>query len=73
MHKGDLLASKWFGGASPCQGHLVANDGGSLFVPEHRFTEILLNGSQTEKLPSRARLGFTAARSARFEHGQSGA
>lgn len=76
MHKGDLLASTWPTGTDPCGGHLIGNDcnGREQFAGrEDRLAEILLDGSPVNRMPPRLSDALTAARSARFEHGQNGA
>lgn len=74
MHKGDLLASPWLGDdSSPCTGHLVAADtGGDVLngCPASHTARVLLDG--THAVAPHVRAAYTAARSARFEHGEAG-
>jgi len=82
MHKGDLVASGGFSKGSPCDGITVARDvGGSLDTicreAEHTIAEVintLLYGVGDARRTDRSnvQVALSAARSARFEHGERG-
>ncbi len=76
MHKGDLEASAWqpFGGQAdwcPCSGLPIAGDVGELLAPKREVLSLLLEGHMSDHSTKDAAarfVGYTAARSARFEH-----
>ncbi|MGC0143164.1 hypothetical protein [Pseudactinotalea sp. Z1732] len=77
MHKGDLIATPWDcgqydgdphgSGPGPITYNTVACDSGDI----HATGEQLLTGLQTRQ-NTHVEVAYTAARSARFEHGQNG-
>lgn len=80
MHKGDLLAQPWYGEPEQCYGPSaylrVAADTGGNVLAEGEWSpsgvlDVLLNGLG-DTLPPHIRRAYTAARKARFEHGESG-
>lgn len=70
LHKGDMIMSSWL--ADPHRGTTIANDSG--MRPCRSFVEQLLNGvPDAHGTGAKIVAAYAGARSARFEHGQSGA
>lgn len=77
MHKGDLNAVPWIGQSSggSCYGDTLADDENARAPgwDARRVIGLLLSGWQVSAADHVFRDAYQAARSARFEHGQSGA
>lgn len=83
MHKGDLIAVPWYGEPDGCTGggwsernaHLATDVGGDILssgkCSPAGVINILLDGLG-DALPPRMARAYTAARKARFEHGERG-